>query len=175
MGMLSGICLKVGLISHGHNPGAPEWALLLLGSGGRGCGSVPIPCGWGLRCPVRPLLQKEVKGRKLSFILLLQEARIMSPGEGQLQTPPMAKSNYKPYPQWNASRAWLCFVWDADWQFCLWCIQEDMSIKESLTRGAHSDLHFNSFSLSVDMPLIFQEQAPINPDRSCLRIMLIIY
>lgn len=59
--------------------------------------------------------------------------------------------------------------------FCLWCIQEDISIKDSLTMGAHSDLHFNSFSLSADMQLIFQEQAPINPDISCLRIMLIIY
>lgn len=26
---------------------------------------------------------------------------------GQLQTPPMAKSNYKPDPLWNATRAWL--------------------------------------------------------------------
>lgn len=59
--------------------------------------------------------------------------------------------------------------------FCLWCIQEDISIKDSLTMGAHSDLHFNSFSLSADMQLIFQGQTPINPDISCLRIMLIIY
>lgn len=41
--------------------------------------------------------------------------------------------------------------------------------------GAHTDLHFNSFSLSADMRLIFQEQAHINPDIRCLRIMLIIY
>lgn len=38
------------------------------------------------------------EGEVVLFFFLLHEAKITGPGEGQLQAPPLAKSNYKFYP-----------------------------------------------------------------------------
>lgn len=38
------------------------------------------------------------EGEVVLFFSLLHEAKITGPGEGQLQAPPLAKSNYKFYP-----------------------------------------------------------------------------
>lgn len=63
----------------------------------QGC---PMPWSWDFGCSIK-LNQttdlERVQGREvvLFFFFFLHEAKIMGLGEGQLQTPPMAKSNYK--------------------------------------------------------------------------------
>lgn len=108
--------LKVGLSNHGHSPGAYIFCSLW----DRAAEDVGCP---SLAAEALVLSQTTAPDRGqggeviVLFFSLSHEAKITSPGEGQLRIPPLAKSNYKLYPPWNAIRGWFCFIWDANWQF----------------------------------------------------------
>lgn len=166
--------LKVGLSNQGHSPGA----YICYSLWDRAAEDVGCP---SLAAEALVLSQTIVpdRGQGGEVIVLF----FPSPMRQRLQV--QVKVNYEFHPWQNPiinftlpemplEVGFALFGMQTD-SFCLWCIQEDISIKDSLTMGAHSDLHFNSFSLSADMQLIFQGQTPISPDISCLRIMLIIY